>query len=239
VAELVGNRFTSRLQGITSKKGIINARKGLHQGLQKYSEIRRTSQTLRSDVTVEQQHRVTERLISVRKLKEIRTIGEGRGRKLKSTQFPELSTVLLHEIGEYNVRDDGGDIEAHPRLSTGTLYRAVDSAMIMKRAREILHSVAPENFKISLSSCYNYTENYRKGSRQAIQHHAGREINAPLSLKKPPRVGVHQFVINLHWSTANVNLIIDTCHNLANSVTISKDAKAIILTDISPTLVQG
>ena len=153
MAELAGNRFISRLQGITSKKGIINARKGLHQGLQKYSEIRRTSQTLRSDVTVEQQHRVTERLISVRKLKEIRTIGEGRGRKLKSTQFPELSTVLLHAFGEYNVRDDGGGIEAHPRLSTGTLYRAVDSAMIMKRVREILHSVAPENFKISLSSC--------------------------------------------------------------------------------------
>ena len=49
--------------------------------------------------------------------------------------------------------------------------------------------------------------------------------------------------INL-WSifighSANVNLIIDTSHNLANSVTISKDAKVIIPTDISPTLVQG
>lgn len=172
--------------------------------------------------------RVTERLISVRKLKEIRTIGEGRGRKLKSTQFPELSTVLLYAFGEYNVTDDGGGVEAHPRLSTGTLYRSVDNAMITKRGREILLSVALENFKISLSSCYNYTENYRKGSRQAIQHHAGREVNAPLSLKKPPRVGVHQFVINLHWSTANVNLIIDTCHDLENSVTIPKDAEAII-----------
>ena len=95
--------------------------------------------------------------------------------------------------------------------------------MIMKRAREILHSVAPENFKISLSSCYNYTKNYQKGSRQAIQHHAGREINALLSLRNLLVLEC----INLHWSTANVNLIIDTCHNLANSVTISKDAKAI------------
>ena len=56
---------------------------------------------------------------------------------------------------------------------------------------------------------YNYTENYRKSSRQAKQHHFGQQgVNAQISLKKPPCTGVQQFVINLDWSTANVNLIV-------------------------------
>ena len=61
----------------------------------------------------------TERLITGRKLKEIKTIGEGRGRKLKSDQFPELPTILLYA---YNVKEDGGGVEAHPRFTTGTLW---------------------------------------------------------------------------------------------------------------------
>ena len=61
-------------------------------------------------------------------------------------------------------------VEAHPQLTTGTLYRSSDSAMTMKRAREVLLFLPPEGFKISLSSCYNYTENYRKGSAEAKQH---------------------------------------------------------------------
>ena len=92
---------------------------------------------------------------------------------MKTAEFPELATVLLYAFGEYDVKEDGGGVEAHPRLTTGTLYRAVDNVTTMKAARDIILSLAPSSFKISLSSCYNYTENYRKGSRQAIQHHHG------------------------------------------------------------------
>ncbi len=53
-------------------------------------------------------------------------------------------------------------MEAHPRLTTGTLYRALDNVTTMKSARDILLSLAPSGFQISLSSCYDYTENYRK-----------------------------------------------------------------------------
>lgn len=56
-------------------------------------------------------------------------------------------------------------------------------------------------------------------------------MNAPISLGKPPRSGVEQLVVNLHWSTVNVNLIVD---GLNQSVVVSKDAKAIISADISP-----
>ena len=234
MAELTSIRFTSRLQGVSSRKGTRSGRKHLISGLEEYAEIRQTSQMVRNDLTVEQQRRLTEQVISARKLKEIKTIAKGRGRKLKTDQFPELPTVLLYAFGEYNVKEDGGGVEAHPRLTTGTLYRAVDNVMTMKVAREILLSLTPDSFKISLSSCYNYTENYRKGSRQALQHHDGRDINAPLSLRKPPRTGVQQLVVNLHWTTSNVNLHVDSCHDLPNCMVISKDAKAIIPTDISP-----
>ena len=227
VAEPTSTRFTSRLQGLQSRKGTINARRNLKSGLQHYSEIRLTSQMVRSDLTTLQQYKLTERVISARKLREIKTIAEGRGRKLKSTQFPELPTVLLYAFGEYNVKEDGGGVEAHPRLTTGTLYRAVDNVTTMKRARDILLYLAPSAFQISLSPCYNYTENYRKGNRQAIQHHSGKGVNAPLSLKKPPRIGVEQLVVNLHWTTANVNLIVDSCQELSHCSVISKDAKDI------------
>ena len=157
-----------------------------------------------------QQHQLTERIISTRKLREIKTIGQGRGKKLKSQLFPELSTILCYAFGELDARDGGG-VEAHPQLTTGTMYRASNTAMTMKKAREVLLSLAPDEFKISLSSCYNYTESNHSGSAQASRHHQGKDVNAPISLRKPPRTGVQQLVVNLHWSTANINLMLDSC----------------------------
>ena len=93
-------------------------------------------------------------------------------------------------------------------------------------------SLAPDEFKISLSSCYNYTENYCSRSAQAKKHHQEKEVNAPVSLRKPPRIGVEQLVVNLHWSTANVNLILDSSQDLSQCLIVSKDAKTIMPTDI-------
>ena len=53
-------------------------------------------------------------------------------------------------------------------------------------------------------------------------------MNAPLSLKRPPQIGVEQLVVNLHWSTANVNLIVDGGQNILHSLIASDDDKAII-----------
>ena len=175
-------------------------------------------------------------MISQRKLKEIRVIAERRGNKLKCSEFPELATVLAYAFGEYDTQQDGGGLEAHPRLTNGTLYQTVDSVTTMKRAHEILLSMAPNRFTISLSICYNYTENYRERSAPAkLQHrHVGRGVSALISLGKPPRTGVEQLTINLHWSFANVNLIVDACQDLSQCIVVSKDAKAIIPGDISP-----
>ena len=66
--------------------------------------------------------------------------------------------MLSYAFGEHDVKEcgGGGGLEAHPCLTTGTLYRASDNAT-MKKAREILLSLAPKGFSISLSSCFNYT----------------------------------------------------------------------------------
>ena len=46
--------------------------------------------------------------------------------------------------------------EAYRRLTTGTLYRAMDNVTTMKAARDIILSLGPSSFKISLGFCYNY-----------------------------------------------------------------------------------
>ena len=68
-----------------------------------------------------------------RKTKQIQTVAEGRGRKLKIQDFPELSTVLQYAFGELDVEDGGGGLEAHPRLTLDTLYRLCDSVTTMKK----------------------------------------------------------------------------------------------------------
>ena len=234
ISEMTNIDFTTRLRGIQNRRSTRRAKCKLPILLGQYKDICKTSQIVRNDLTVLQQHQLTQRVISQRKLKEIRIIAQGRGRKLKCSEFPELATVLSYAFGEYDMQQGGGGLEAHPRLTNGTLYQTTESVTTMKRAREILFSMAPKGFTISLSTCYNYTENYRERSAQAKRHHAGRGINALISLGKPPRTGVEQLVINLHWSTANVNLNVDAYQDLSHCIVVSKDAKAIIPGDISP-----
>ena len=60
----------------------------------------------------------------------------------------------------------------------------------MRQAREILLKVAPPGFAISLMSCYNYTESYKENTYSAKRHLAGKDVNARIALKCPPRTGV-------------------------------------------------
>ena len=82
----------------------------------------------------------------------------------------------------------------------------------------------------------NYTENYRENTSQAKRHHTGRNINANISLHRPPRDVVvdDKQVVNLHWSTSNVNSTVDTATKNNKSFMIdSKDAKRNVLADVS------
>jgi hypothetical protein len=124
---------------------------------------------------------------------------------LKSEQFPDLPAILEYVFGESDRIDrGGGGLENQPRLTDTILYCTADNNTIMRDARETILALAPKEFNISLSSCFNYTENY-KGTYQA---NSGKGINACISLHKPPPVGVEKFVVNLWWSTHNVNLSI-------------------------------
>lgn len=123
---------------------------------------------------------LAKRILNKRRVNMYRQKYESRGRELKVDQYPELTSILETFF------DEGG-MEAHPRLTTTTIFRHQQNNLFMWQAREriLLHS--PDFFKISLSSCYNYTMNYRERSRAAAQHHHGKNINADISLKRPPR----------------------------------------------------
>ena len=187
-------------------------------------------------LTVEGKRRKRHRMLQKMKLKRLRHVVEGRGRNLKCEEFPDLAGVLEFAFGESDRVDRaGGGLESHPRLTDTVLYRAADNNTVMKQARKIILALTPEGFNICLSSCFNYTQNYKQGTYQANRHHHGKGINACLSLHKPPRTGVEQFVINLHWSTQNVNLTLDCGYlNPDNILIDSKDAKAKVSADVSP-----
>ena len=96
------------------------------------------------------------------------------GRKLKIEEFPDIAAILEYEFGEGDrIKRGGGGLESHSKLENDTLYRAADSKTNMVDARLALLSLAPEDFSISLSYCYNYTQNFRKGTLEAKRHHEG------------------------------------------------------------------
>ena len=186
-------------------------------------------------MTNEQQRKLAIRIANKRKLKEILHIAPGRGRRLKCEENPMLVPLLEYAFMEADVIEGGGGVQSHPRLIDDTLYRTPDNVTNMKQARQLVMAMSNPDFNISLSCCYNYTQNYKKNTMQAKRHHDGREINAKISFHNPPRVGVEKFVVNIHWSAANINFIVDECEENKNNYMVdSKDAKSIVPGDISP-----
>ena len=107
-AEITSVNFAAKLQGIQSRQGTSAAKRSLLTNLEHFSQIKQTSQVLRSDMTISQQHLLTQRIINRRKVNEIKTIAKGRRRKLKAHQFPELGIALEHAFGEIDFQHDGG-----------------------------------------------------------------------------------------------------------------------------------
>ena len=174
-------------------------------------------------------YRLHKVIIQKRKFKEMNKIAEGHGRKLKSNEYPDLTNVM-----ECLFAEEG--LEAHPRLTDEVLYRSKGNTLTMRRAKEVILNLAPSSFSISLSSLYNYTQNYKVGTLQAKRHHHGRQVNACISLNKPSRSKtVVSPVINLHWSPANVNYCLEKAATAPNSYVIdSKDPKNIVCADVAP-----
>ena len=115
------------------------------------------------------------------------------------------------------------------------MFRSVDNNTFMMQALKIINCISPPSFNISLSSCYNYTMTYKQNTASAKRHHHGKNVNANISLHHPPKTLVKNLVVNLHYSTANVNYICDSSdQNKDNFVVDSKDAKKIVCAEISP-----
>ena len=115
-----------------------------------------------------------------------------------------------------------------------TLYRTPDSNVLMKNPREFVMAMSDSSFSIS-SSCYNYTQNYKKNTLQTKRHHDGKGVNACISLHQPPRIGVAKLALNLHWLSSNVNSIVDQAAGQPEDYFIDpKDEKSIVHGDITP-----
>lgn len=108
IAEITNISFTSKLQELQSRRGTRSAKESVRTNLHKNVAIRKTSQIVRNDMTNPQQNQLTERIISRRKLQEIRTIAPGRGRKLKCSEYPEMAAVLEYAFGENDIKEGGG-----------------------------------------------------------------------------------------------------------------------------------
>ena len=190
----------AKLQGVTNKNSIMASKNELEGNLLQYKDIEITSQTVRNDMTNEQQRRLTKRIIASRKSKEFRSCFDNHGHPLLADEFPELGIALqsVFECGESGI---GGGVESYPRLTSDIMFRSKDNNLYMWQARKTLLQVAPPQFSISLSSCFNYTDSYKENTLSAKRHHSGKNVNAKISLKCPPRDSVFLQVVNLHWST--------------------------------------
>ena len=241
LAQITSVNFTAKLQVyVQNRSSVSSAKASIHHKLTKLEEIQRTSLIVRNDMTVEAQRRLYKCIIQPRNIKEIRQRASGAGRHLKSEEYHELSTVLEFAFGEHDYREmGGGGLESHPRLTNGVLYRTHDNKTNMIEARQLILALSPPDFQISISSCYNYTQNYKERSHQAKQHHHNRCVNANVSLHRPPRIGVPHLVINLHWSSANVGYFADYAATKDNCLMISKDAKSIVPANIPPVQLPG
>ena len=214
---------------------LINKQKGT---LEKFKNIETGSYVVRNDMTTLQWHAVSPRKSKAMKEIQLRNVAKGSGRYLKSAEFPELAMCLEYVFGEGDgIERSGGGLEAHPKLLDTTLYKALDNATSMKHAKEFISSVYP-SVKVSLSTLYNYTQNYKKGTHQANAHHHGKGITANISLHKPPTAAEVKHPMNAHWSTANVNYMVDSnAENPDHHLVDSKEAKCVLCGDIDLVLI--
>ena len=240
IAKISSVKSVISLKGTKFKESVRGHLMTLQSNLDKYKDIKQQTQSVRSDMTVTQQYAHIARETEKAKKDRMKTIPQGRGRKLKCDEFPELSKYIEFAFGEGDrLFRGGGGLQADRRLLDTKLFKAADNATVMRHVRELLATVKPE-LKISTSCLYTYTMNYRQGTAQAKRHHHGRDVNANVSLHAAPNTSEHVYPINAHWSSSHVNYLVDSASDNPNSFLLdSKDAKCIVCGDISPVLKPG
>ena len=225
LAKITSVSFAAKLQGVKNKSSI---RKCLGKVPVLLDEFHTISENTMDEVqrysslNERQKKALFRRIRDAVKTKQLKHRYQNQtGRNLKVEEFHDLAAILEYEFSE------GGGLESHSKLRRETLYRAADNKTKMKDARAALLALTPDDFTITLSSCYNYTQSFKEGTFQARRHHKGRGVNACILLHKAPDTApVKDLVINIHWTSANVNYILDeAAESPENYCVDSKDAK--------------
>ena len=240
-AHLTSANTVMRLQNLQNRGAIVRQAVRTDSLFRNYETMRTSVLSVRSDMTNKQQQEFERKKLKKLSAKYFKSICDGRGRRLKCEEFPELPFLLEYAFGQQDVLErGGGGLQAHSKLYENTLYKAMDNKTIMREARDVILALADENFDVSLSCLYTYTMNYKKGTNQAKRHHIGRNVNANISLHKAPSTGDFKHPVNAHWSTSHVNFICDEANQYKSSCMIdSKDAKCIINGELPPVLKPG
>lgn len=128
---------------------------------------------------------------------------------------------------------DGGGLESHSKLPNELLYRVSNSKTKIKDGKEAILVLAPDDFTISLSTCFNYTQNFRK--RQTRSKTSSRRSGSKCLLflhEAPDTAPIKEKVINIHWTLSNVNYVLDKASKEPNIYCVnSQDAKQMIRAD--------
>ena len=227
--------FIPRLQGISNKKSLQNCSLTLPGKLDKFAIAMKHLEEKKELINLapNEKRGFLRRQKELLKERELRHHYKSQisGRKLKVEEFPDIAAIIEYEFGDGDrLKRGGGGLESHSKLENDTLYCAADNKTNMADARLALMSLAPEDFSISLSCCYNYTQNFLKGTHEARRHHEGLGINACVSLHKAPDTApIKDSVVNIHWSSANVNAILDEADESPSETFVdSYDTKQVV-----------
>lgn len=140
LAKITSLKNIVSIKGTQFRGSVSGHRSTLESKLKHFTGIKVTSQTVRNDMTVSQQHAHVQQETKQRKEKDLKTIPEGRGRKLKCEEFPVLTRYIEYCFGEGDrVLRGGGGLEADPRLLDTKLFKAADNAIVMRHIKEIKH----------------------------------------------------------------------------------------------------
>ena len=99
---------TGKLLDVKNKRAVQTCRDMLKANLNRYEDIKFTSQVVRNDMTNENQYKISLRIANKRKSMEILHIAPGRGRILKCEENQSLVPLLEYAFMESDVRDRGG-----------------------------------------------------------------------------------------------------------------------------------
>lgn len=104
-----------KLRGTKYKSSLTTQAAKLNEGIAQYKNIEREALTGRNDMTNQQQQKFYRLLLRQLETKQLKSrISQGRGRKLKCKEFPELPALLEFAFGDGDrLQRSGGGLEAH------------------------------------------------------------------------------------------------------------------------------